>query len=62
MGVSDRPEWTKQELRQLFRLIDSGDLTAARELKTQLENRIGPDEPKFARADVLIRRKEILGR
>jgi predicted ATP-binding protein involved in virulence len=62
MGVSDRPEWTKQELRQLFRLIDSGDLTAARDLKTQLEHRIGPDEPKFARADVLIRRKEILGR
>jgi predicted ATP-binding protein involved in virulence len=62
MGVPERPEWTKQELRQLFRLIDSGDLTAARDLKTQLEHRIGPDEPKFARADVLIRRKEILGR
>jgi predicted ATP-binding protein involved in virulence len=62
MGVPERPEWTKQELRQLFRLIDSGDLTAARDLKTQLEDRIGPDEPKFARADVLIRRKEILGR
>jgi predicted ATP-binding protein involved in virulence len=62
MGVPERPEWTKQELRQLFRLIDSGDLPAARDLKTQLESAIGIDEPEFAKADVLIRRKEILGR
>jgi predicted ATP-binding protein involved in virulence len=62
MGVSDRPEWSKQNLQQLFRLIDSGDLPAARDLKNQLESAIGIDEPEFAKADVLIRRKEILGR
>jgi predicted ATP-binding protein involved in virulence len=62
MGVPERPEWTKQQLRQLFRLIDSGDLPAARDLKNQLESAIGIDEPEFAKADVLIRRKEILGR
>jgi predicted ATP-binding protein involved in virulence len=58
MGVPERPEWTKQELRQLFRLIDSGDLPAARNLKNQLGSSIGIDEPEFAKADVLIRRKE----
>jgi predicted ATP-binding protein involved in virulence len=62
MGVPDRPEWSKHELQQLFRLIDSGDLSAARDLKNQLESAIGIDEPEFAKADVLIRRKEILGR
>jgi predicted ATP-binding protein involved in virulence len=62
MGVSDRPEWSKQDLQQLFRLIDSGDLPAARDLKNQLESAIGIDEPEFTKADVLIRRKEILGR
>ncbi len=62
MGVSDRPEWSKHDLQQLFRLIDSGDLPAARDLKNQLESAIGLDEPEFAKADVLIRRKEILGR
>ncbi len=62
MGVSDRPEWSKHNLQQLFRLIDSGDLPAARDLKNQLESAIGLDEPEFAKADVLIRRKEILGR
>jgi predicted ATP-binding protein involved in virulence len=62
MGVSDRPEWSKHDLQQLFRLIDSGDLPAARDLKNRLESAIGMDEPEFAKADVLIRRKEILGR
>jgi predicted ATP-binding protein involved in virulence len=62
MGVSARPELVDRHLKQLFRLIDSGDLSAARDLKNQLESAIGIDEPEFAKADVLIRRKEILGR
>jgi predicted ATP-binding protein involved in virulence len=62
MGVPDRPMHIKSQLQQLFRLIDDGNLDAAQELKEQLEQQIGLDEPEFTKADVMIRRKEILGR
>jgi hypothetical protein len=62
MKVPDRPKHIKSKLQQLFRLIDDGNLDAAQELKKQLEMQIGLDEPEFAKADVMIRRKEILGR
>jgi predicted ATP-binding protein involved in virulence len=62
MGVPDRPLHIKSRLQQLFRLIDDGNLDAAQQLKEQLEQQIGLDEPEFAKADVMIRRKEILGR
>jgi predicted ATP-binding protein involved in virulence len=61
MGVPDRPLHIKSRLQQLFRLIDDGNLDAAQQLKEQLEQQIGLDEPEFAKADVMIRRKEILG-
>jgi predicted ATP-binding protein involved in virulence len=62
MGVPDRPLHIKHRLQQLFHLIDDGDLEAAQQLKEQLEQQIGFDEPEFVKADVMIRRKEILGR
>jgi predicted ATP-binding protein involved in virulence len=62
MGVPDRPIHIKSRLQQLFRLIDDGNLDAAQQLKEQLEQQIGLDEPEFVKADVMIRRKEILGR
>jgi predicted ATP-binding protein involved in virulence len=62
MGSIDRPHHIKSQLQQLFHLIDDGDLTAAQQLKEELEQQIGFDEPEFVKADVMIRRKEILGR
>jgi predicted ATP-dependent endonuclease of OLD family len=62
MGVPERPQTFKDQLRTLFRFIDEGDLDKARALQHHLETEIGLDEPEFARADVLIRRQEILGR
>ncbi|MBD2326333.1 AAA family ATPase [Alkalinema sp. FACHB-956] len=62
MDVPDRPARFKQDLQALFRLIDEGNLEEAKQLKTELEQLIGMDEPEFAKADVMIRRKEILGR
>ncbi len=62
MGSTDRPMHIKNRLKQLFHLIDDGDLAAAQQLKEQLEQQIGFDEPEFVKADVMIRRKEILGR
>ena len=62
MGVPERPQEIKDRLRDLFRLIDEGNLDGARQLRHQLSSEIGYDEPEFVRADVLIRRKEILNR
>jgi predicted ATP-binding protein involved in virulence len=62
MQVPERPQAIKDALRDLFRLIDAGDLAGASQLRQQLASEIGDDEPEFVRADVLIRRKEILNR
>ncbi|MDV2993308.1 MAG: DNA replication and repair protein RecF [Chroococcidiopsis sp. SAG 2025] len=62
MGVPERPQEIKNRLRDLFRLIDEGNLDGARELQKDLVAEIGADEPDFASAEVLIRRREILGR
>lgn len=62
MGVPDRPQDIKEDLLDLFRLIDRGNLDGARQLRQQLANEIGADEPEFVRADILIRRKEILNK
>ncbi|MEE3717924.1 AAA family ATPase [Tumidithrix elongata RA019] len=62
MGSSKRSQEIKDGLLSLFRLIDDGNLPEARELQVSLKEEIGFDEPEFARADVLIHRKEVLGR
>ena len=51
-----------ESLRQLFRLIEDGDLEAARELKKKMSDEIGDDESEFVKAEILIRRYEVLGR
>ncbi|MBN3869570.1 AAA family ATPase [Nostoc sp. JL33] len=62
MGVPARPQKIKESLLELFRLIDAGNIEGARKLRQQLANEIGADEPEFVKADVLIRRKEIINR
>jgi len=62
METSERPADIKQELMQLFRLIDDNQLNKARNLLQHLETKIGIQEPKLTKAEVLIHRKEILGR
>jgi predicted ATP-binding protein involved in virulence len=62
MGVSARPEMIKNQLNDLFRLIDEGKIEEAKVLKSTLSDEIGLDEPQFSKANVLIRRQEILGR
>lgn len=62
MDVPDRKQEIKDRFLELFRLIDNGKITEARKLKQSLEQDIGYNDPEFASADVLIRRREILGR
>ena len=62
MEVPERPQEIKDSLQRLFKFIDEGNLEGAKELRQDLAVRIGEDEPEFVRADVLIRRKEILNK
>lgn len=62
MGVPSRDENITAQLSELFQLIDQGDLVKAKQLRQQLADEIGADEPEFVKADVLIRRREVLNR
>lgn len=62
MGVAERPVEIKEDLQALFRVIEAGDLEAARELRQTIAEKIGSDEPELIKAATSIRRKEILDR
>jgi len=63
METVERNRDIQEGLLQLFRYIDAGDLEAARSLKQSLKQQIANGEdPDFVKADVLMRRKEVLGR
>jgi predicted ATP-binding protein involved in virulence len=60
MEVPERPQEIKDRLSELFERIDDNNIEGARKLRHTLATQIGEDEPEFVRADVLIRRKEIM--
>lgn len=62
MEVPKRPQEIKNRLLELFRLIDNKDLDGAKQLRYQIAEEIGYDEPELVRADVSIRRREILNK
>jgi predicted ATP-binding protein involved in virulence len=62
MGVSERPDWSSDGLRKMFRLIEEGDLAAANQLKVELEQQMGTNEPDVMKAGAMIRRRELLGK
>lgn len=62
MGLeTTRPTDVKNALRQVYEQIDSGDLDGARDSIGKLEKRIG-DDPELVKANVLIKRKELIGK
>ncbi|MEM8717774.1 MAG: AAA family ATPase [Cyanobacteria bacterium P01_G01_bin.39] len=62
MGVSERPLEIKQDLLKLFQIIEEGNLEAAQELRQEIADKIGADEPELIKAATSIRRREILNR
>lgn len=62
MGTPARKEEIKDDLLELFRLIDRGNIDSAKQLRQQIADKIGADEPELVKANVLLRRKEILNR
>ena len=62
MGLATtRPDEVESSLRDIFLAIDNGVLQEARGKIESLRKSIG-DDPDLVRADVLIRRKEIIGK
>ena len=62
MGTPERPQEIKEDLRELFRLIDKGELGKARQFRQELAHKMGEEDPEFVRADWLIQRKEIINK
>ncbi len=62
MDVSERPVIFKEQLLEIFRLIDAGDLEGAKQLRQQIAEAIGADEPELVKASTSIRRREILNK
>lgn len=62
MGLTTtRPDSVEKDLSELFEAVDLGELQAARSKIDALRKSIG-DDPDLVRAEVLIRRKEIIGK
>ena len=61
MDVPARPKKIQTKLSKLFRVIEQDEMTEAKLLVSDIRGRIG-DDPELVKADVLIRRKEVLGK
>lgn len=62
MGLeTTRPDRVEADLRTLFQTIDAGDIDSAKAQISHLRTDIG-DDPDLAKANVLIRRRVLIGR
>jgi predicted ATP-binding protein involved in virulence len=61
LGVEARPLEIKKELARLFQLIQDSKIGESKELMFELENTIEGREVELVKANILIKRKEILG-
>ena len=61
MKVPARPQEIQKKLDDLFLAISEGKLKKAKQLLSDVQDRIGTD-PDLVKADVLIRSKEVLGK
>ena len=60
MGVPARPEEVEREFSELFATIDQGDVAEAKRKAEDLRRRLRKD-PRLTQANMLIRRREIIG-
>jgi predicted ATP-binding protein involved in virulence len=62
MDETERPAEIQDQLEELFSLIHQGHLSEAQQLVEQLSETIGASEPELGKAEVMIKRREIIGR
>ena len=61
MNVPARPQEIQKQLTDLFLAISEGEMKKAKQILSDIQDRVGTD-PDLVKADVLIRRKEVLGK
>jgi predicted ATP-binding protein involved in virulence len=62
MGLeTTRPTAVEESLREIYLQIDAGGLQNAKDLIVKLFNKIG-DDPELVKANVMIKRKELIGK
>ncbi|MDR0611607.1 MAG: AAA family ATPase [Planctomycetaceae bacterium] len=61
METKNRNEFVEKQLDRIFEAIDNGNLTEAKNLKNELETK-AKDIPEYAKIELLIHRKEKLGK
>ncbi len=62
LGVDARPSKEKKRLQELFILIEKGDIEKAKQEIKELSEIIIGGDPELVKAQVLIKRKEIIGK
>lgn len=62
LGVDARPSDIKNEIEELYRLIELGEIDKAKLLHKDLSAKIIGGDPELTKANVLIKRKEIIGK
>ncbi len=62
METGERPPEVQAKILQIFRLIEQGELVKVKELLQELTQIMDSEDPILLKADVLIKRKEILNR
>lgn len=62
MDTPSRPQEIQEQLSELFRLIADNKLEEAKRFHDTIAEEIGEDEPELIKAEVAIRRKELIGR
>lgn len=61
MNVPERPQEVKDKLTKLFLAIERGNMPTAKQLLSDMQREVGTD-PDLVKANVLIHRKEVLGK
>ena len=56
-----RPTQVSNDLHRIYEMIDSNDLDEAKQQIATIRQKIG-DDPDLVKAEVLIRRKELIGK
>ncbi|MBA0884704.1 AAA family ATPase [Flavobacterium undicola] len=62
LGVDARPSDIKNDIEKLYQYIEEGDLDKAKLIYKKLSSKIAGGDPELTKANVLIKRKEIIGK
>lgn len=62
LGVDSRPSDIKKDIKKLYKFIELGEIDKAKQLYNNLSDKIVGGDSELVKANVLIKRKEIIGK